>query len=200
VCPGWFHPTGSSQSHQLTVVTREEGLRLVKTPAIIQEYANHDGVLFKVYVLGDHIRVFRRESLPNLGPNARSIAFDSQKAYPRDRDFEAQGQGQGHAEGAARRRPSGGGWGDGVGGPEVCPAVVSQAAEQLKRHLGLELFGFDLIVARGTGELLVVDVNYFPSFKEVEDFPARLRAFLRAKAAVAASPSEPGASRGGARG
>jgi hypothetical protein len=31
-------------------------------------------------------------------------------------------------------------------------------------------------------ELVVVDVNFFPSFKEVEDFPARLRAFLRERA------------------
>jgi hypothetical protein len=30
--------------------------------------------------------------------------------------------------------------------------------------------------------LVVVDVNFFPSFKEVEDFPARLRAFLRERA------------------
>jgi len=33
----------------------------------------------------------------------------------------------------------------------------------------------------GEGELLIVDVNFFPSFKEVEDFPARLRRFLREK-------------------
>ena len=26
-----------------------------------------------------------------------------------------------------------------------------------------------------------MDVNFFPSFKEVEDFPARLRSFLREK-------------------
>ena len=33
----------------------------------------------------------------------------------------------------------------------------------------------------GEGELLIVDVNFFPSFKEVQDFPARLRSFLREK-------------------
>jgi hypothetical protein len=43
------------------------------------------------------------------------------------------------------------------------------------------LFGFDVIVPlRGVdrGRLLVVDVNYFPSFKEVADFPSRLNALL----------------------
>jgi hypothetical protein len=28
---------------------------------------------------------------------------------------------------------------------------------------------------------VVIDVNYFPSFKEVKDFPARLKTFLRSK-------------------
>ena len=39
---------GRSESHQLIVVGNEEGLSLVTTPMVLQEYANHDGVLFKV--------------------------------------------------------------------------------------------------------------------------------------------------------
>ena len=34
-------------------------------------------------------------------------------------------------------------------------------------------------------ELVVIDVNYFPSYKEVPDFPMRLRKFLRQKAGMA---------------
>jgi Inositol 1,3,4-trisphosphate 5/6-kinase ATP-grasp domain len=34
------------------------------------------------------------------------------------------------------------------------------------------------------GELVVIDVNYFPSYKEVPDFPNRLRKFLRLKAGM----------------
>ena len=37
-------------------------------------------------------------------------------------------------------------------------------------------------------ELVVIDVNYFPSYKEVPDFPMRLRRFLREKAVM--SPYE----------
>jgi hypothetical protein len=33
----------------------------------------------------------------------------------------------------------------------------------------------------GTQNLHVIDVNFFPSYKEVEDFPSRLRAFLRSR-------------------
>lgn len=33
-------------------------------------------------------------------------------------------------------------------------------------------------------ELVVIDINYFPSYKEVPDFPNRLRNFLRHKAGM----------------
>ncbi|EWM20582.1 hypothetical protein Naga_101460g1, partial [Nannochloropsis gaditana] len=75
---------------------------------------------------------------------------------------------------------------------------LQQAARLLQGAFQLQLFGFDVIVPTyGEGEregdeggreggweaeLVVVDVNFFPSFKEVEDFPARLRAFLRERA------------------
>jgi hypothetical protein len=36
----------------------------------------------------------------------------------------------------------------------------------------------------GHFELVVIDVNYFPSYKEVPDFPRRLRKFLRQKAGM----------------
>ncbi len=38
-------------------------------------------------------------------------------------------------------------------------------------------------------QLVVIDVNYFPSYKDVKDFPARLRAFLRHKAGCSATGS-----------
>ena len=40
--------------------------------------------------------------------------------------------------------------------------------------------GFGQIAGFGKRPILmVIDVNYFPSYKEVEDFPVRLRQFLR---------------------
>ncbi|CAI5483479.1 unnamed protein product [Closterium sp. Yama58-4] len=48
-------------------------------------------------------------------------------------------------------------------------AVARRAADLLRSALGLTLFGFDVLVQEGTGEHVVVDVNYFPSFKDVPD-------------------------------
>ena len=41
--------------------------------------------------------------------------------------------------------------------------------------------GFDNFLQN---EYVVIDVNFFPSYKEVTDFPCRLRSFLRNKAGI----------------
>jgi inositol-1,3,4-trisphosphate 5/6-kinase/inositol-tetrakisphosphate 1-kinase len=54
---------------------------------------------------------------------------------------------------------------------ELTPIVAA-----LRQAFGLDLFGFDILY---TGEvLLVVDVNYFPSYKEVTNFPYLLAQYL----------------------
>jgi len=71
-------------------------------------------------------------------------------------------------------------------------------AAAIRQEFGLTLFGFDAIVPSTSSlasahtslsasssscaasiDLVVVDVNFFPSYKEVSNFPTRLRSFLR---------------------
>ena len=55
----------------------------------------------------------------------------------------------------------------------------------LREAFGLELFGYDVLVRNNDGgdvEILVVDVNYFPGYKEVRNFPSLLAQFLTQKA------------------
>jgi len=94
--------------------------------------------------------------------------------------------------------------------PRDFAEVCSKAAGAIREEFGLSLFGFDVIVpvpesapticrtsqcnphSEGPAEKsnstkpVVIDVNYFPSYKEVSDFPARLRAFLLKRALTAA--------------
>lgn len=41
----------------------------------------------------------------------------------------------------------------------------------MRETFGLSIFGFDIIVDEATAETVVIDVNYFPSFKDLSDFP-----------------------------
>jgi len=47
---------------------RRLSLCCFSTVAPSQEFVNHGGVLFKLYILGDKVMVFRRNSLPDIQP------------------------------------------------------------------------------------------------------------------------------------
>lgn len=88
---------GTPLSHSMVVAVDPEGLSLVECPSVAQEYINHSGLFFKVYVIDQDVMVFQRPSLPDLVPDmtrdaaastsVRSVAFDSRFAYPTVEDF-----------------------------------------------------------------------------------------------------------------
>ncbi|KAL2558896.1 Inositol-tetrakisphosphate 1-kinase 1 [Forsythia ovata] len=57
---------GSAKSHQMFLVFNKEGLEGLKPPIILQEFVNHGGVIFKVYVAGEHVKCVKRKSLPDI--------------------------------------------------------------------------------------------------------------------------------------
>lgn len=158
---------GTTKSHCMGIVLSPGGLAKVEVPCLLQEYANHCSTLYKVYVLGDDIHVFSRLSLPDLPCETSDldllnpyVEFDSQRPYPKLSDFGLE------MPPPAKRTKS-----LQLSAGEVAPIVGA-----LKQVFGLELFGFDVLCS--DNRLLVVDVNYFPSFKEVSNFPSLLAKFL----------------------
>ena len=91
------------------------GLAAVQPPCVLQQFHDHAGRFFKVYVIGDEVMVFERPSLPDLcrlvhdaipHPLSRpcalrsSLSFDSRYAYPETGDFllpSDMGRGDGNA-------------------------------------------------------------------------------------------------------
>jgi len=65
--------------------------------------------------------------------------------------------------------------------PVHVPVTVNEVkpiVDVLKEAFGLQLFGFDILMGSNNGECFVVDVNYFPSYKEVPNFPSLLARYL----------------------
>jgi inositol-1,3,4-trisphosphate 5/6-kinase/inositol-tetrakisphosphate 1-kinase len=188
-----FTAAGSPESHKMVISLNSNGLKEVQSPCLLQEYANHDAVLHKVYVLGDDVYVFQRSSLPNLpvGNNENEeinyVAFDSQAPYPKLSVFRPNGaitvsivESLTYQCDHKKQRST---------HSNECSLAVTHlvdadeikpVASVLQRAFCLGLFGFDVIISRERGwpEMFVIDVNYFPSYKEVQNFPLLLTQYL----------------------
>ncbi|GMI49353.1 hypothetical protein ScalyP_jg10200, partial [Parmales sp. scaly parma] len=69
--------------------------------------------------------------------------------------------------------------GGGGGGEEKSTVTLSEVtpiANKLREIFKLDLFGFDLLVTSEKREMVVVDVNYFPSYKEMSEYWPKLLA------------------------
>ncbi|KAI9494059.1 inositol-tetrakisphosphate 1-kinase [Zychaea mexicana] len=127
-------------------------------PVILQQFIQHDGVLFKVYVADGHLYTYTRPSLQNTFESV--VTFDSQ-TLPKTFGSSAQQQPHVVTDTAMQKQKV----------ALVDHERLHGIADRLQCQLGLTMFGFDVVVESGrTDAYHVVDVNYFPSFAEVDDF------------------------------
>jgi len=52
--------------------------------------------------------------------------------------------------------------------------TITLTAKLLQDHIGLTLFGFDVVQNYYTRALTIIDVNYFPAYTAVKNFPTRV--------------------------
>nr|XP_019704145.1 inositol-tetrakisphosphate 1-kinase 6 isoform X2 [Elaeis guineensis] len=155
---------GVADAHNMALVFKfEDFVDLpVPLPAILQEYVDHGSSIFKFYVLGDKVFHAVKKSMPNASfllsasekKGSAPIIFNSLKSLPvaTGDQFSA-------------------------GGPKAAKLsldveLVNKAAKQLRRQLGLTIFGFDVVIQEVSGDHVIVDLNYLPTFKEVPDSDA----------------------------
>ncbi|CAN1167683.1 Inositol 1,3,4-trisphosphate 5/6-kinase 4 [Linum perenne] len=155
---------GLSDAHSMAIVFKSEDFKnlSVPLPAVSQasmddsEYVNHSSTLFKIYVLGKKVFYAVKRSVPNADiltkmaekNGSGPLLFDSLKSLPVSSE-----------DGDSCRRNT----------DHFDIELVTEAAYWLTRKLDLTVFGFDVVVEEGSNDHVIVDVNYFPSFKEVGD-------------------------------
>ncbi|WOL17888.1 inositol-tetrakisphosphate 1-kinase 6 isoform X1 [Canna indica] len=155
---------GVGDAHNMALVFKFEDFNdlCVPLPAILQEYVDHGSLIYKFYVLGNDVFHAVKKSMPNAsflksssenaGPGA--IIFDSLKSLPVAKDDQF----------------SGGRLTSNTQSLDV--DLVNSAANWLKTKLDLTIFGFDVVIQEDSGDHVIVDLNYLPSFKEVPDADA----------------------------
>ena len=115
---------------------------------ILQQYIPHGGVLYKIYLIGEEVRVQLRPSL-EASREGDALSFNSQEmraAGPVPADL---------AKRAMERFAA-------------LEGRVMEFTRALQKHLCLTLFGWDLIIEETTDTPYIIDVNYFPGFDECD--------------------------------
>lgn len=152
---------GSLGSHKMHVVFTPKGLEKLRAPVALQEFVNHGGVIFKVYVVGETVQCVKRRSLPDT--------VISKYEHHEDPMPFSQISGTAPAVGMEMEMPP--------------VSFVSDLAGELRRVMGLNLFNFDLIKDgryEGEGErYLVIDINYCPGFAKMPGYETILTEFFR---------------------
>jgi len=161
---------GSADSHEMGIINSAAGLELpfVQLPVLVQEFVNHNGTIFKVFVIGHEVSVVRRHSIANIPSDSdKPVLFNSQ--HMQDiMDLSSH---------ASETPPS--------------PEVLQKLADKISDHSGLSYYGFDLIRDCETGDLAVIDVNFFPGYKGVERvFEKTAKLFLDRIAAAKAAKAK----------
>ncbi|KAG9152735.1 hypothetical protein Leryth_018898 [Lithospermum erythrorhizon] len=155
---------GSAKSHKMLLVYNNGGLNKlnVKPPIVLQEFVNHGGVIFKVYVVGEFVKCVKRKSLPDvseekLGSLDEGVVSFSQvsnlsvsertddKEYDRMMNLDF---------------------------AEFPPMnLITDIALGLRKVMKLYLFNFDVIRDNKVGDrYLVIDINYFPGYAKMPDY------------------------------
>ncbi|KAL0735718.1 hypothetical protein Bca4012_011928 [Brassica carinata] len=159
---------GSAKSHKMFLIYDQEGMKILRAPIVLQEFVNHGGVIFKVYVVGDYVKCVKRRSLPDIseekiGTARGSLPFsqisnltaqeEKNKEYGEDRSLEM---------------------------VEMPPtSFLEELAKAMRRSMGLNLFNFDVIRdARDVSRYLVIDINYFPGYAKMPSYEPVLTEFF----------------------
>lgn len=161
---------GSAKSHKMSLVYNLDGLSKLKPPVVLQEFVNHGGVIFKVYVVGEYVKCVKRKSLPDVNEenlrNLKGLLLFSQVSnlntversgdtYYKMMDLED-------------------------GKTEIPPMnLLVDIARGLRVSMGLHLFNFDVIRDTRIGNrYLVIDINYFPGYAKMPSYEHVLTDFF----------------------
>uniref|UniRef100_A0A1D1Z4V7 Inositol-tetrakisphosphate 1-kinase n=1 Tax=Anthurium amnicola TaxID=1678845 RepID=A0A1D1Z4V7_9ARAE len=160
---------GSAKSHKMALVYHRDALFKLKPPLVLQEFVNHGGVIFKVYVVGDYVKCVKRKSLPDVSEEKMeclegSVSFSQVSNLAATEDWEENKYYETmHLEEA-----------------EMPPlSFITDIAWGLRRAMGLHLFNFDVIRDAKVGNhYLVIDINYFPGYAKMPAYETVLTDFF----------------------
>ncbi|XP_024034039.1 inositol-tetrakisphosphate 1-kinase 3 isoform X2 [Citrus clementina] len=151
---------GSAKSHELFLAYDRFSLSELEPPMLLQEFVNHGGILFKIYIIGETIKVVRRFSLPNVSKRELAKVVGVFR-FPRVSSAAASADDADLDPGIAELPPR---------------PLLERLARELRRRL---LFNIDMIREHGMRDVFyVIDINYFPGYGKMPDYEHLFTDFL----------------------
>ncbi|XP_066383701.1 inositol-tetrakisphosphate 1-kinase 2-like isoform X2 [Miscanthus floridulus] len=154
---------GTSKGHELYLAYDVASLSMLDPPLVLQEFINHGGILFKVYIIGETIQVVRRFSLPDVNTYDllnnvgvyRLPRVSCAAASADDADLDPL---------IAELPPR---------------PLLEKLGRELRGRLGLRLFNIDMIRELGTKDrYYIIDINYFPGYGKMPGYERMFTDFL----------------------
>jgi len=151
---------GSESCHEMTLIFNKEGLKDLMPPCVVQQFVNHNAVLFKVFVAGNNHYIVERPSIKNFyktdAKDRKTIFFSSHDVSKPDSGSYLSELDEDDSD-------------DSITTPDE--TLVLKLVRKLRPKLNLTMFGIDIIVEKGTGHHVVIDINYFPGYEGAPSFP-----------------------------
>ncbi|PIA58591.1 hypothetical protein AQUCO_00500495v1 [Aquilegia coerulea] len=159
---------GSAKSHKMSLVFNRDGLNKLKPPIVLQEFVNHGGVIFKVYVVGDHVTCVKRKSLPDVSEE-KLASLEGSLPFSQISNLTGQDRLDENYYEAMHLDQA-----------EMPPlSFITDIARGLRRAMRLHLFNFDVIRdVRVGNRYLVIDINYFPGYAKMPLYETVLTDFF----------------------
>ena len=143
----------AKNSHLHGVVNTDEGMNQILASEtyhdcdiVLQEYAHHQEKLYKLYVCGSNFATKIRRSLPDSVIFAsdvhnfnNAVPFDKE-SYQKFNEVD-----------------------------ELHHAKIDMFVRQFTKDFNMNLYGLDVIVETRTGRHVVLDMNYFPGYLEIDE-------------------------------
>ncbi|XP_043693926.1 inositol-tetrakisphosphate 1-kinase 1-like [Telopea speciosissima] len=159
---------GSAKSHKMSLVFNRDGLSKLKPPIVLQEFVNHGGVIFKVYVVGDYVKCVKRKSLPDV-TEEKLGSFEGTLSFSQVSNLTTQERNDDNYYETMH-----------LDDAEMPPlSFITGIARGLRQAMGLHLFNFDVIRdSRDENRYLVIDINYFPGYAKMPSYETVLTDFF----------------------
>jgi len=158
---------GSDVSHKMAIIFNEEGIKDLMPPCVVQKFVNHDARLFKVYVAGNNRYLVQRPSIKNFyntgAKDRKTIFFLSNEMSKTDSASYLHELDEDNSEKCTA---------------DPDDELLLKLVDKLEQKLNLTMFGIDVIVEKGTGHHVVVDINYFPGYDGAPLFPENFAKYV----------------------